>query len=291
MQQKQRDEDQKKQDTAKDPPNQQSFRDQIKEGTEATVEEARQEVAAARRPWYQSVRWGYILLIVYAILLVLFALLAWWVSIHPVLAIDVTITHEFQENQSPWLRDTMIAVSYIGNMAVLSIGLVALAAVLLWIVDLRLEAIMVAVVSATSALLNVLIKLIVARPRPSASMVEILQKAAGLSFPSGHVMSYVSFWGLLFSLSLILFKGNHWWRTALLIISALFVILVGPSRIYLGDHWASDVLGAYLFSGVLLGIALWIYLDLKKKGVLAPEGKRAKHFQEKYVRQWKVKDP
>src|SRR5260370_21577227 len=157
MQQKQRDEDQKKQDTAKDPHNQQSFRDQIKEGTEATVEEARQEVAAARRPWYQSVRWGYILLIVYAILLVLFALLAWWVSIHPVLAIDVTITHDFQENQSPWLRATMIAVSYIGNVAVLSIGLVALAAVLLWILNLRFESIIVAVASSTSALLNLLI--------------------------------------------------------------------------------------------------------------------------------------
>ena len=92
------------------------------------------------------------------------------------------------------------------------------------------------------------------------------------------------------SKSLILFKGNHWWRTALLIISALFVILVGPSRIYLGDHWASDVLGAYLFSGVLLGIALWIYLHLKEKGVLAPRGKRAQYFREKYLRQWKVKD-
>lgn len=290
MQQNQRDQGQKKQDTAKGPPNQQTVGEQIKEGTQATVEEARQEVAAARRPWYQSVRWGYILLIVYAVLLALFALLAWWVSIHPVLAIDVTITHEFQENQSPWLRNAMIAISYIGNVAVLSVGLVALAALLLWIVDLRLEAVMVIVVNATSALLNWLIKLIVARPRPSASMVEILQKAAGLSFPSGHVMSYVSFWGLLFSLSLILFKGNHWWRTALLIISALFVILVGPSRIYLGDHWASDVLGAYLFSGILLGIALWIYLHLKEKGVLAPRGKRAKYFREKYLRQWKVKD-
>ena len=290
MQQKHPDQSQKQQNTAKGPPNQHSIGEQIKAGTEANVKEARQEVAAARRPWYQSVRWGYILLTGYTILLALFALLAWWVSIHPVLAIDVAITREFQENQSPWLRNIMVAVSYIGNVLPLSIGLIALAAVLLWIVDLRLEAIMVVVVCATSAMLNWLLKLIVARPRPSAGMVEILQKAAGLSFPSGHVMSYVSFWGLLFSLSLILFKGNHWWRTALLIISALFVILVGPSRIYLGDHWASDVLGAYLFSGILLGIALWIYLHLKEKGVLAPRGERAKSFQEKYVRPWKVKD-
>ncbi len=143
---------------------------------------------------------------------------------------------------------------------------------------------MVVVVSATSDILNSLIKLIVARPRPSASLVEIIQAASGNSFPSGHVMSYVAFWGLLFSFGIILFRGKHWWRTALLIISALFFVLVGPSRIYLGDHWASDVLGAYLIGGIWLAMSLWLYLYLRGRGVLAPRGKRARHFHRKYVK-------
>ncbi len=284
MQQKQQGEDEKEQGSKESPPGGESIGEEIEEGVETLVEEAQQEVAAARRPWYQSIRWGRVLLVVYAILISLFALLAWWVYYHPVLAVDVSITRDFQADQAPWLSYTMIAVSYIGNVQALSIGLVALAAILLWIVDLRLEAILVVIVSAVSALLNELIKYIVARPRPAASLVEIIQAAGGSSFPSGHVMSYVAFWGLLFSLGIILFKGHHWWRTALLIISALFVVLVGPSRIYLGDHWASDVLGGYLISGFLLGISLWIYLDLKGKGVLAPSGKRARHFHHKYVR-------
>lgn len=284
MQQKHKDEDQKKQISDEQTPNRVSLGEQVEEGVGDVVEEAQQEVASARRPWYQSLRWGRILLVVYAILIALFALLSWWVFYHPVLAIDVTITREFQENQAPWLRFIMLAVSFTGNVTALSLGLIVLATALFWMVDLRLEAVMVVALSATSALLNGLIKIIVARPRPTSSLVEIIQNASGNSFPSGHVMSYIAFWGLLFSFAIILFKGNRWWRTALLIISGLFVVLVGPSRIYLGDHWASDVLGAYLIGGVLLGIALWIYLALKTKGILAPRKNRARLFHEKYLR-------
>ncbi|HEX6481884.1 MAG TPA: phosphatase PAP2 family protein [Ktedonobacteraceae bacterium] len=250
---------------------------------ESVVEGAEREVSGSRRTWYQSVQWGRILIILDAILLALFALLAWWVHVHPVLAIDVTITREFQENQSPWLSTFMIAVSYIGNTLPLQIGLILLAAVLLWMVRLYLEAVMVVVVSAISALLNISIKLLVDRPRPNSHLVDVIQHANGMSFPSGHVMSYVAFWGLLFSFGVILFTGRRWWRIALLVISGLFVVLVGPSRIYLGDHWASDVLGGYIFGGVWLCIALLIYLQLRERGVLVWKGQRGR-FLQKYLR-------
>ncbi|HEY6287432.1 MAG TPA: phosphatase PAP2 family protein [Ktedonobacteraceae bacterium] len=284
MQQKQQDENQKERRNKGNIPAREPLGERIEEDVEHIVEEAQEEVATAVKPWYQTRKWGFILLTIDAILLALFAFLAIWVAYHPVLAVDVTITRDFQANQSPWLRDTMLAVSYIGNAMALSAGLVVLTAILFWILDLRLEAILIVVVSATSAILNSLIKLIVARPRPSASLVEIIQASSGNSFPSGHVMSYVAFWGLLFSFGIILFRGKHWWRTALLIISALFVVLVGPSRIYLGDHWASDVLGAYLLGFILLAMSLWLYLYLRGRGVLAPRGKRARHFHRKYVR-------
>jgi membrane-associated phospholipid phosphatase len=50
--------------------------------------------------------------------------------------------------------------------------------------------------------------------------------------------------------------------------TSAFVVLIGPSRVYLGDHWASDVLCAYLIGGVLLGLAIAVYLPLKERGVL-----------------------
>lgn len=241
---------------------------QVREGAESVVKEVEEEVAGARRSWYQTVHWGRVLLTVDAILLALFALLAWWVSLHPILSVDVAITREFQENQSPWVRTTMFAVSFIGSTPWLSTVLIIVTAAIFWIVRLRLEALIILFVSATSAILNYVIKIIVERPRPNAHLVDVLQQAGGASFPSGHVMSYVAFWGLLFSFAIILFKGNRWWRIALLIVPALFVVLVGPSRVYLGDHWASDVLGGYIFGGVWLGICLWFYLRLKDKGIL-----------------------
>ena len=224
-----------------------------------------------------------LLLIVYAVQLALFAALAFWVHVNPVLPIDVTITREFQENPSPWLKITMEIISYPGNSP-LHLVFIILAAVIFWIAGLRLEAIFIAALSAVSAGLNVLLKLLVERPRPTSNLVDVFQAATGQSFPSGHVMAYLALWGLLFSFGIILFTGKRWWRILLLVVSALFVVLVGPSRIYLGDHWASDVLGSYLIGGVLLGVTLWIYLRLKERGVLETSHARNNSHQSKALR-------
>jgi undecaprenyl-diphosphatase len=245
------------------------------EGAQDVAQQARQDVAVTRLPWYRSIKRAYYLLGVDVLLLVLFALLATFVHFHPVLGIDVTITREFQENQSPWLQGLMTAVSYIGYQAWLSIGLVVLAVLLFWIIDLRLEAITLAAVYAVSGILNASIKIVVGRPRPNAGLVEVFRTLNDQSFPSGHVTSYVAFWGMLFIFGTILFDGRRWWRIGLLVISAFFVVLIGPSRIYLGAHWATDVLGAYLIEVALLGIALLVYLQLDKRGVLAMRKERS----------------
>lgn len=247
------------------------IQDKVEANVQNIVEQAQQEVQESRAPWYRASRRTQILIVVYIVQFALFALLAWFVHYNPILPVDVTITKEFQENQTPWLKGFMIAVSFLGNQAIIFTLLIFVTALCFWIVRLRLEALFIVGLSVVSGITNTLIKLLVSRPRPTTQSVTIIQYATGQSFPSGHVMSYVAFWGLLFSLGLILFRRDRWWHYVLLIIPALFVVLVGPSRIYLGDHWASDVLGGYLFGGLLLGIALWIYLKLKERGVLTPK--------------------
>jgi membrane-associated phospholipid phosphatase len=251
---------------------QRPMKEQMEENVDGVVERVEQEVTRTREPWYRvSSRRARIFAVIYLVQFVLFALLAWFVHVHSVIPVDVTITREFQENKYPWLSMMMLLVSAFGSIPLLMPVVVLITALIFWRFRLRLEALFIAGLPAVSLLLNLLIKLIVNRPRPSASLVEILQKSGGQSFPSGHVMSYVAFWGLLFSFSIILFRRDRWYHFVLLIISALFVVLVGPSRIYVGDHWASDVLGGYLFGGLLLGVGLWIYLRLKNNGVLQPK--------------------
>jgi len=241
----------------------------VEEDVQNAVSQAQQEVARSRVPWYRAFQRTRVLIGFNVLLFGLFALLAFFVHVYPVIPVDVNITREFQENQNPWLRMLMFIVSWPGSQPFFMPALVLLTVLAFWSVRLRLEAALILVLSIVSEVLNGLLKLLVSRPRPTASLVEVLQAAGGKSFPSGHVMAYVAYWGLLFSLVLILFKMNRWWHYVLLIIPAFFVILVGPSRIYLGDHWASDVLGAYMIGGILLSLSLRIYLALKQRGVLA----------------------
>jgi undecaprenyl-diphosphatase len=250
---------------------------------QATTETVKQEVTNARQPWYHVSKTARVLLIVYAIQLALFAVLAWWVHANPVNSIDLSITREFQENPAGWLRTSMTVVSAFG-LWYISTALIALAALIFWLVGLRLEAVFIVGLSLLSICLNALLKFLVQRPRPNGHMVDIFQAATGQSFPSGHVMAYLAFWGLLFSFGIILFRGLRWWRVLLLVIPALLVLLVGPSRIYLGDHWASDVLGSYLIGGVLLGLALYLYLQLKERGVLETKRIRERTEMSKVLR-------
>jgi undecaprenyl-diphosphatase len=106
---------------------------------------------------------------------------------------------------------------------------------------------------------------LVARPRPPAAD-RIVGALGGWSFPSGHATQAVAAWGML---ALILAAGRSVRRKAELLLGALLIVLVvGASRIYLGAHWFTDVLGGYALGGLWLCIvvAATLILSSRKSG-------------------------
>ena len=103
----------------------------------------------------------------------------------------------------------------------------------------------IAINLASIGLLNYLLKIIIQRPRPPLEfrMVE----ESSFSFPSGHSMASLAFYGLIIYL---LFKNIKSKKTRNIVCTSLvlLIFLIGISRIYLGVHYASDVFAGFIFS-------------------------------------------
>ena len=108
-------------------------------------------------------------------------------------------------------------------------------------------------------LINQVIKHIVRRPRPN---VLRLVEEDGYSFPSGHSMVSMAFYGIIIYL---VYKNvtNKYLKWTLIALLSLLILSIGFSRIYVGVHYFTDVVG-----GFLLGLAyLIIYINIYNKKV------------------------
>jgi undecaprenyl-diphosphatase len=174
------------------------------------------------------------------------------------LAIDVPVTHAIQGVTLPLYGWVLTHTSDLGFTPGDIISYIAVFAGLV-VAGFRAEAVLAVVSALLAGLAGSGIKLLVGRLRPTSHSVHVAGHVTGYSFPSGHVIQYTTLFGFTFFLVFITWRGG-WLRALILTILALLVVLVGPSRVYMGEHWPSDVLGAYLFAAVWL--AGTIELDL-----------------------------
>ena len=233
------------------------------EAAQKAVEQVQQDVKAEVAP--RPVRRWRSLAFQGALLagLVVFGTLAALANTAAYFPVDLSVTHALQTYSPSWFSSLMVLVSWPGYDPQVLI-VVAGMGILLFFLGLRQEAAVSVLAGVASLVTDDLVKLAVRRPRPSPDLVHVFRELSSYSFPSGHVVFYTVFFGFLAYLTYTLLRSS-WKRSLLLLLFGLLVALVGPSRIDLGGHWFSDVMGAYLLGGMVLVGIIQVYRLVKNR--------------------------
>jgi len=185
------------------------------------------------------------------------------VLLFPPSIVDREFSEEIQEHQNPGLDVLMKFISMFGYMP-LSMCMVLATAALFYLFKFKKESLFVLFTLGSGAISSGL-KILIDRPRPTEDLVKIIEKANHNSFPSGHTLFYVVFFGFVVLLMYHLKQINRQLRYMVIVFCFFLVFSVPLSRIYLGAHWFTDVLGGFLIGLLYLSFLIIMYLRKPKK--------------------------
>jgi membrane-associated phospholipid phosphatase len=191
-------------------------------------------------------------------MLIFAILLSYAAARFPVLPFDLKSYEELQEQASPLFDMLMKGVSAFGELTI-ALALTAIAMVTFALRRQWLEAIFM-LATTSSVMLAFMLKELIHRTRPfpvAQNVTGLIQSANQYSYPSGHVLFFVVFFGFFVYLAWIYFAGRA--RVIVIAICGALIVLIGPSRVFLGAHWASDVLGSYIIGAIWLFILILAY--------------------------------
>ncbi|MEU5723785.1 phosphatase PAP2 family protein [Micromonospora sp. NPDC047738] len=179
-------------------------------------------------------------------LLALLVLAAW----PPLFRLDVTVTdalHRYALHHPAWVRLMSVWTDVFAPNPLRA----ATAVVVAWLLFRRARrlALWVVTTMTVGGLLGALLKVLVGRQRPD--LLDPVARAAGFAFPSGHALNATLAAGVLLLVFLPFTRGRRLLRWSLWTAAVLIAVVTGLSRIALGVHWTSDVVG-----GWLLGVAV-----------------------------------
>jgi undecaprenyl-diphosphatase len=171
----------------------------------------------------------------------------------PLLTWDEPVQRWVEDHRTGTLDDFFLYMSRFGGTQFVIVGLAVLL-LLVWRTCRPLFGLLL-VATLARPLIEWTLKIVVNRDRPD---LDRLVGGEGHSFPSGHVMAAVALWGLVPPVVALLTHRRLWWWVAT-VVSCTMIVIVGASRVYLGVHWLSDVVGALLFGSLYLLVVEWLF--------------------------------
>lgn len=160
-----------------------------------------------------------------------------------IISIDRMVYQWLHSFESPIVTEAVKMITHLGSL----VGIVGIIAII-FIFDKKM-ALNCLIVSFLQQLVNRVLKYIFKRPRPDVTR---LIEETNYSFPSGHAMAIACLYTMLI---IYLYRSDLSFRYVLIVLCVLIIIIVDLSRVYLGVHYFSDVLG-----GTMLSISLVLYL-------------------------------
>lgn len=160
------------------------------------------------------------------------------------------------QQRFPQLTDIMLVVTELGDRTAYIIGGVLLLLFFYFRYRSLIFPLQTGLVLLVAGGLNRWLKALIDRPRP---VDDRLTEVHSLSFPSGHAMGSIAFYGFLIYLTWRLTPKNPGLRWLFTVLLVMLILAIGYSRIYLGVHYPSDVLAGYAAGGACLAIFIAIF--------------------------------
>ena len=156
--------------------------------------------------------------------------------------------------------DLMLFFTFLGTHNFLIPAYLVLIAYFLFIKKHKWYSIKIPAIALTSLGLMFGLKQFFGRPRPD---VPLIFRAEGLSFPSGHAIFSITFYGLLIY---IIYKNVEirWLKWTLIILLSVLIFIIGFSRVYLRVHYATDVIAGFCVGFLWLVFAVWLLNRMEK---------------------------
>jgi membrane-associated phospholipid phosphatase len=157
-------------------------------------------------------------------------------------------------------NDIILFFTFLGSHQFLIPANLTLIGYFLLIRKHKWHSIKIPAIAISSLVLMFVLKRLFNRPRPD---IPLLYEAKGLSFPSGHALMSVTFYGLLIYIVFKTYRDKDWkWIIISLLI--LLILIIGFTRVYLRVHYTTDVIAGYCIGFLWLVFAVWFLNRLEK---------------------------